>query len=1051
MARTKATARGLNNNNTTRSLPRLPSGVYFSLPVLPDAAANEASHVPEYPTFPSLRGAQGGAASASASAGPAAPGETVDLPYRPAPAPGTPQPQPQLCLPLADVSISMQVDHSTARTSLVQTFQNPAGGSPIPEARYSFPLYDGATVTAFRCSVGGGRVLEGRVLPAGEARREFARAALERQEAAALVEELTPEVFQTTVGNIAPGAAVRVEITYVEELRVDLGGGGVLVTIPTSVAPRYGTPPQGYKGKSTPTEPRLDVVVSVASSSAEKPIVCRSGHDIKAEYEETNPGSQEGEEFEDLASTALEGQPGMGTTPKRATVRMSDKTAMDKDLILFVPSPDENPQRSLAVLAPSAAGAPGGQHSALRVTVRPSELFSDLRESMAGFDGEVLFLADRSGSMAGPKIEELRNALFVFVKSLPPGCRFNLYSFGSDVSGLWGRSVPYGEAAVQDALDHISTFQADFGGTEVLRALKKAVGDRRSAGQASSSTQVILLTDGEIWQAEETIEFVRMNTAKADGQLRFFSMGLGTHVSHQLIQGIGMFGGGFGEVASVDAAGRWKEAVIRILKGAIMPNSWSYSISIGDGWDEKRLDVDDVFPGKVAKKPSGPSFVQAPRNIPLLHHYGQQSVYFLLDASSDKFPEQVTITASSQYGGTKTATLKVTRATPNNTTIHHLAARTAVRDLESQDVPDAISSDIIRSNAEHLCQAYSITSKWASFVAVSHLQEEEESVDDEYVEVSVYKAPMADPALLPTSTFERVARRKTQGMQYMQYMQGMAPRKQLASKAARKSAPSSSTSLMPVKKARMVSPGGVCDLDYEEPTEPDAPADNPSSIPWQDVVRHQRIDGLFDLDKSVANRLGTHFCPGTQQALTLWAKKHAADDTKGGDAVGLLASTVMALAYLRSHFYPDRALWELLVQKAEGSIASRLAPGQWDRSDGLSALADSALAHAHYGSLSQDGAKGDWWVSGPKGGRCGVCKARSGQKTRLADGGPSECSFSGCGVPVSPWDQFWTHAIEQGHINSSCRVANGQSEAADGQQEKDGRRRSQRLKMANEV
>lgn len=1091
-------------------MPRLPSGVYFTL--LADAAANEANYVPEYPTFPSLRGAEGGSDQAEGSpTTPPGVGVTMELPHRPAPNP----PQPRLCLPLVDVSIDMQVDNSIAKTKLVQTFRN-HGSTPIPEAWYSFPLYDGATVTAFRCEVGDDKVLEGKVKPKEEARQEFAKA-VQKQEAAALVEEVTPEVFQTTIGNIAPKTTIRVEITYIEELHTDLGGDGVLVTIPTSVAPRYGTPPEGSEGKgpsswfdwagrgesSTPKEPRLEVVITVATSRAEKPIVCRSGHDIKIEYEDIDQGSED-EGFEDLA--APESQPGTGSTSKHATIRMSKKAVMDKDFILFIPSPDENLRRSQAVLAQAA----DSDHSAVMVTVRPSELFSDLRESMSEFDGEVMFLADRSGSMSGTKIEELRNALFVFVKSLPAKCKFNLYSFGSSVSGLWDSSVPYTEATVQQALDHISTFRANFGGTEILNALKKAVGDRKSA--EASSTQVILLTDGEIWQVEETIEFVRMNTAKADGQLRFFSLGLGNRVSHQLIQGIGMLGGGFGEVATVDSAGRWKEAVIRILKGAIMPNSWSYSVSIGDGWDEKRLDVDDVFP-KLEQKASGPSFVQAPRNIPLLHHYGQQSVFFLLDTISDKLPKQVTITASSQYGGTKTATLKVTRATPNNTTIHHLAAKAAVRDLESQDVPDAISSDIIRSNAEHLCQTYSISSRWASFVAVSHLQEQ--SMDDEYVEVSVYKAPIADPALVPSlvpSTSGRaggVARQTTRGP---------VPRKQLASKAARMSAPThsapqqfmqlsaqlsafcdpakatgtqsgafaapagpplppntsseqrfsmsqggmpstfvsmiaSSPALMkPRAKRPKIAPvstvPAVHDLDYDEPTTSEAPADNLCAVAWQDIVLYQRIDGLFDLEKSVADRLARHFCPRTQEALGLWVEKHAADTARGSESVGLLANTVMALAYLRSHFYPERALWELLVQKAEGSIASRLEPGQWDRPDGLSAMADSALAHAHYGRCSQDGAKADWWKSGPDGGNCGVCNDQSGQQTQSADDELSKCSFSGCDISMSPWDQFWTHAIEQGHITSSCQVANGRSELAELQPEQDERRRSQRVKMA---
>ncbi|POS78619.1 hypothetical protein DHEL01_v202995 [Diaporthe helianthi] len=96
-----------------------------------------------------------------------------------------------------------------------------------------------------------------------------------------------------------------------------------------------------------------------------------------------------------------------------------------------------------------------------------------------------------------------------------------------------------------------------------------------------------------------------------------------------------------------------------------------------------------------------------------------------------------------------------------------------------------------------------------------------------------------------------------------------------------------------------------------------------------------------------------------QEALGLWVE-NAGEDTKGSESKGLLVGTVLALAYLRAHFYHERALWELLVQKAEGSITSRLDPGQWDRPDGVSALADSVLAHAHYGRRSQDDTEGEW-------------------------------------------------------------------------------------------
>lgn len=738
---------------------RLPSGVYVDMVAI--AATDEAQFVSEYPTFQTAQGTEGRRGSAHGSwtsHTPQVPHHNDPLGHntpvtKPAAAGGRKhypkaqlkEPRPNQCLPLVSVSIDMQVNCTIAKTKLVQTFAN-YGSISIPEAWYSFPLYDGATVTAFRCEVGEDRVLEGKVKPKGEAQDEFKRA-IKKQEAAALVEEMTPDVFQTTIGNIKPRSTVRIDITYVEELHIDLSGDGILVTIPTSVAPRYGTPPAGYTANSIVKDAGLSLVVSVASPDLKNNIVCRSGHGISIEYENISH-IPEAASFEALAE--LQNQSDSDLVPNHAIVRLSDsQVAMDRDFVLLIPSSDQGLLRTRALLAPSN----GSKHAAMMVTLSPNELFSDLQASMDEFDGEILFLADRSGSMTGSKIEGLRDALMVFLKSLPSRCKFNIYSFGTHVTSVWRRSILYNDSTVQQALDHVSNFEADFGGTEVLKALTKAVGDRRSTG--TSSTQLILLTDGEIWGADKTIEFVRKKTSEAEGQLRFFSLGIGNRVSHQLIQGIGFLGGGFGEAVTVDAHGKWKEAVIRILRGAIMPKSWSYSISLGGEWKEKLLEMDDILPEYAQRDTSetlyripgavSPWFTRAPRTIPSLHHFDQQSVYFLLDSTSDVLPEHVMITACSQYGGTKTATVAVTKALTNNETIRHLAAKAIVRDLESQDTSAGHFSKHLRKKAESLCQTYSITSKWTSFVAVNHLQQ---SAEPQRVGITVYKAPLAELDLL---------------------------------------------------------------------------------------------------------------------------------------------------------------------------------------------------------------------------------------------------------------------------------------------------------------
>ena len=50
------------------------------------------------------------------------------------------------------------------------------------------------------------------------------------------------------------------------------------------------------------------------------------------------------------------------------------------------------------------------------------------------WDGEemhYIFLVDRSGSMSGSRMTKARDALLIFIRSLPADCRFSICSFGS--------------------------------------------------------------------------------------------------------------------------------------------------------------------------------------------------------------------------------------------------------------------------------------------------------------------------------------------------------------------------------------------------------------------------------------------------------------------------------------------------------------------------------------------------------------------------------------------------------------------------------------------
>jgi len=66
-------------------------------------------------------------------------------------------------------------------------------------------------------------------------------------------------------------------------------------------------------------------------------------------------------------------------------------------------------------------------------------------------DCEFVFLVDESGSMSGYKIESVKNALQLFLRSLPCNCHFNIISFGSNYVPLWPNSVPYTDGNIEKA------------------------------------------------------------------------------------------------------------------------------------------------------------------------------------------------------------------------------------------------------------------------------------------------------------------------------------------------------------------------------------------------------------------------------------------------------------------------------------------------------------------------------------------------------------------------------------------------------------------------
>ena len=109
--------------------------------------------------------------------------------------------------------------------------------------------------------------------------------------------------------------------------------------------------------------------------------------------------------------------------------------------------------------------------------------------------GDYVFLLDRSGSMGGPRIEKAKDALILFLKSLPEDSYFNVISFGSSQQKMFNKSKKYAKDTLDKAITSIRPMGANLGGTVIYEPLREILEEKVNKGYPK---HVFLLTDGGV-------------------------------------------------------------------------------------------------------------------------------------------------------------------------------------------------------------------------------------------------------------------------------------------------------------------------------------------------------------------------------------------------------------------------------------------------------------------------------------------------------------------------------------------------------------------------
>ncbi|CAF2600098.1 unnamed protein product [Rotaria sp. Silwood2] len=287
----------------------------------------------------------------------------------------------------------------------------------------------------------------------------------------------TLDTFTVNVGALPPGKECRVMIKYVTELDL-IDGSSIRFVVPTTIAPRY-NPSLGHL--QSPDRTAAEYVQNTSYSMWFQAHVLR------------------GEEYK-IKQVANLSHP-VNISMSRQSIDVSSMAiVLDRDIILDIDLPDNRPSTRFAI---EKYNDTSKYALLLAFTPRLSD-FIKISNGKDELNTEFIFIVDCSGSMTEDNgIGLAKEAMLLFIRSLPVGAHFNIIRFGSNFDILFKNetlTTVYDETTAKIAENLTRSMEANFGGTELLEPLKHLKDHPPIKGR---SRQLFLLTDGEISNTNE--------------------------------------------------------------------------------------------------------------------------------------------------------------------------------------------------------------------------------------------------------------------------------------------------------------------------------------------------------------------------------------------------------------------------------------------------------------------------------------------------------------------------------------------------------------------
>lgn len=379
-------------------------------------------------------------------------------------------------VPLKSVSYVGVINEHIGEFTITQEYKT---SKKLSNVEYAFPLSQTARITNITININD-RVLQSRLIERQQAKREYKQAVEEKHKA--LILEKVNLGYRVQIGNVESSDRILVKYTYFDQLVYE--SNHYKLVVPTTIADHYS--PNG-KSKTYSTNATCTIDVTWFSTNTIT--------DIKSL---SHPQTQI-TQHSNYASVNL----------------TSDKLVNDWNL-----------------LCKTKHNIDAQYYEEDKYIYSSYFIKYDTKKQIVNQLTNI-FVIDCSGSMSGNKIEQAKNALTLFLKSLDTNTKYNIITFGDEYKLMYTESQDYTEANLKNTLEQVSYIDANMGGTELLQPIKYLL--------TLQNTNAFLLTDGQVTNITQITNRIR---EKKHSTTRFFTIGIGNEADRKLCQEIAHYGAG---------------------------------------------------------------------------------------------------------------------------------------------------------------------------------------------------------------------------------------------------------------------------------------------------------------------------------------------------------------------------------------------------------------------------------------------------------------------------------------------------------------------------